>query len=193
MTSLINPTNIDGTYPIAGQDNDSQGFRDNFTNIKNNLDIARQELSDLQGKVVLKSSLSNATLDNDMSYAAVVRPQLKAYSESFHQAGNNATLDYSLGNLQQVTTTGDVQLAFSNWPTSGQVGKLTVWLVIGSTNGTIHKVTFPSSCTIGFPAALAGATVNQNGSITITFTATGDYFYEFMTVDGGVHIRAKQV
>ena len=31
MTSSINPNNIDGTYPIAGQDNDSQGFRDNFT------------------------------------------------------------------------------------------------------------------------------------------------------------------
>ena len=34
MASLINPTNIDVTYPIAGQDNDTQGFRDNFNNIK---------------------------------------------------------------------------------------------------------------------------------------------------------------
>lgn len=48
MTSLINPTNIDGTYPIAGQDNDSQGFRDNFTNIKNNLETARIEITALQ-------------------------------------------------------------------------------------------------------------------------------------------------
>ena len=34
MASNINPNNIDGTYPVAGQDNDSQGFRTNFTNIK---------------------------------------------------------------------------------------------------------------------------------------------------------------
>ena len=34
MASNINPNNVDTTYPIAGQDNDSQGFRDNFTNIK---------------------------------------------------------------------------------------------------------------------------------------------------------------
>ena len=30
MASNINPNNIDTTYPVAGQDNDSQGFRDNF-------------------------------------------------------------------------------------------------------------------------------------------------------------------
>ena len=35
MASNINPANVDGTYPIAGQDNDSQGFRDNFSVIKN--------------------------------------------------------------------------------------------------------------------------------------------------------------
>ena len=35
MASNINAFNIDGTFPIAGQDNPSQGFRDNFTNIKN--------------------------------------------------------------------------------------------------------------------------------------------------------------
>jgi hypothetical protein len=51
MSSLINPSSIDGTYPIAGQDNDSQGFRDNFTNIKNNFTIAQTEISALQTAV----------------------------------------------------------------------------------------------------------------------------------------------
>jgi len=31
MTSAINIDNISGTFPVAGQDNNSQGFRDNFT------------------------------------------------------------------------------------------------------------------------------------------------------------------
>ena len=48
MASTINPNNIDITYPIAGQDNDTQGFRDNFRNIKNNLNTARQEITILQ-------------------------------------------------------------------------------------------------------------------------------------------------
>ena len=34
MASKIVPGNVDGTYPKAGQDNSSQGFRDNFSAIK---------------------------------------------------------------------------------------------------------------------------------------------------------------
>ena len=49
MTSAINPNDIDGTYPIAGQDNNSQGFRDNFTNTKTNFQYAANEITDLQG------------------------------------------------------------------------------------------------------------------------------------------------
>lgn len=48
MASNINPTNIDITYPIAGQDNDTQGFRDNFSNIKNNFVVAKSEISNIQ-------------------------------------------------------------------------------------------------------------------------------------------------
>lgn len=69
--SSINPNNIDGTYPIAGQDNDSQGFRDNFTNIKNNFTFAYDELTDLQSKAVLKSALNGSTLDNTLSYTSL--------------------------------------------------------------------------------------------------------------------------
>ena len=48
MTSQVNPNNIDGTYPVAGQDNDSQGFRDNFTNIRNNFTFIKAEIEDIQ-------------------------------------------------------------------------------------------------------------------------------------------------
>jgi Chaperone of endosialidase len=48
MASNINPTDIDITYPIAGQDNDTQGFRNNFTNIQSNFNIAASEITALQ-------------------------------------------------------------------------------------------------------------------------------------------------
>jgi hypothetical protein len=51
MTSKINATNIDITYPVAGQDNDTQGFRTNFTNIKSNFITAAGEISALQANV----------------------------------------------------------------------------------------------------------------------------------------------
>ena len=57
MTSSINANNIDGTYPVAGQDNNSQGFRDNFTNTKTNFQYAADEINDLQSKVILRQLL----------------------------------------------------------------------------------------------------------------------------------------
>ena len=50
MASDITPGNIDGTFPIAGIDNDSQGFRTNFTNTATNFTEAKSEIEDLQSK-----------------------------------------------------------------------------------------------------------------------------------------------
>jgi hypothetical protein len=69
MTSAINPNNIDGAYPVAGQDNNSQGFRDNFTNTKTNFEYAASEITDLQNKAILKSALSGSTLNNTWAEA----------------------------------------------------------------------------------------------------------------------------
>jgi hypothetical protein len=48
MASNINPTNINILYPVAGQDNDTQGFRTNFANILSNFSVAKTEISELQ-------------------------------------------------------------------------------------------------------------------------------------------------
>ena len=47
MASKIVPANIDGTFPKAGQDNSSQGFRDNFSAINTNFTEAKSEIEDL--------------------------------------------------------------------------------------------------------------------------------------------------
>ena len=47
MASSIDTSTIDATYPVAGIDNDSQGFRDNFNSIKTNLTTAGSEITAL--------------------------------------------------------------------------------------------------------------------------------------------------
>ena len=59
MASNIVPGNVNGTFPTAGQDNSSQGFRDNFTAIKNNFTESKTEIEALQTN---KASL-NASSD----------------------------------------------------------------------------------------------------------------------------------
>ena len=48
MSSNIIPGNIDGAFPVAGQDNSSQGFRDNFTAIKNNFNFVKKRFEKIQ-------------------------------------------------------------------------------------------------------------------------------------------------
>ena len=56
MASNIDVTNIDTAYPVAGQDNDSQGFRDNFTNINQNFVEAKAEIEALQDVELIVAS-----------------------------------------------------------------------------------------------------------------------------------------
>lgn len=51
MSSNINFTAIDITYPVAGVDNNTQGFRDNFMAIKNGLSTASAEITELQNSI----------------------------------------------------------------------------------------------------------------------------------------------
>lgn len=69
MTSLINSLyiNIDEAYPVAGVDNDTQGFRDNFDIIKSSLAVASTEITVLQdttAKINVGNNFSGNTLSN---------------------------------------------------------------------------------------------------------------------------------
>ena len=48
MASNILTSDINELYPVAGADNDSQGFRDNFRLIKTGLATAASEVTALQ-------------------------------------------------------------------------------------------------------------------------------------------------
>jgi hypothetical protein len=52
MTSDIDPNAIDPTFPQPDQNNDSEGFRDNFTAIQLNFEKAAQEISLLQNTLI---------------------------------------------------------------------------------------------------------------------------------------------
>jgi hypothetical protein len=63
--STINTNGINVNYPVPGENNSSQGFRDNFTNIKNNINTAGTEITELQSKAVLKAGLTGIPIDNN--------------------------------------------------------------------------------------------------------------------------------
>ena len=107
MTSQINPNIIDGNYPVAGQDNSSQGFRDNFTNTKQNFQYAYDEISALQANAVLAGS----AITNDMQGATLSNVALIKYQEITYDFGSTSgaiTYNFNNGSFQTITMTGSV-------------------------------------------------------------------------------------
>jgi hypothetical protein len=179
MASNINPNNIDGAYPVAGQDNDSQGFRDNFTNTKTNFDYAAAEITDLQNKAVLKAALTGTTLNNDMGGSLLSDAQFQDISEtkvSLGTVSGSQTIDYSAGPYYTLTTAGSVSLAFSNFSVAGTVSRCRFQITVSS---VAHTLTLPAAVSIG--------TVNVQGLVSniITFGTIGTFEFEFETSDAG--------
>jgi site-specific DNA-cytosine methylase len=122
MTSQINPNNVDGTYPVAGQPNNTQGFRDNFTNIKTNFSYAETEITDLQNNGIFKAALAGTTLNNNMADNLIYAVKLQDVSYTFLQnaaTSGSIAIDYSAGQYQYISTTGSISLNFSNFPVIG--------------------------------------------------------------------------
>lgn len=186
MASNINANNIDGTYPIAGQDNDSQGFRTNFTNIKNNLTFAKSEIEDLQSKAVLKSALSGTTLDNDMAGSLFRGAEIRDLRESVVALGSQSgtvELNHANGHYYSLSTNGNITLSFAGFPATGKLGRIRLEVNVGSTS---HTMTLPNAVSEGING-INGLNVSTR---VLTFGNTGTHIFEFITDDGGsiIHI-----
>ena len=182
MTSAINPNDIDGTYPVAGQDNNSQGFRDNFTNTKTNFQYAANEITDLQTNAILKAALTGTTLNNDMGGSPLSNANISDFSVVAAILGTlsgSVAINYIAGHYQTVTTGGSISLSFTNWPAAGNFGVVRVQITVTTT-----------AYTLTLPAAVSVGTENLQGysSGVITFNRAGTYTYDFTTSDGGTTI-----
>ena len=187
MTSAINPNNIDGAYPVAGQDNNSQGFRDNFTNTKTNFQYAADEITDLENKAVLKAALTGTVLDNNMLGSVLYNAQLQQMSNTVVALGTlsgSVNINYPAGSYQTVTTSGSISLAFTNFTAAGTQSLVLVQVTVAS---VAHTLTLP-----------AAVSVNATGiqgleSSVIEFAATGTYTFQFVTSNGGTTITVSEV
>jgi len=128
--SNLNYEEIDAEYPIAGQDNDSQGFRGNFAAIKSSLLTAQADLTELQVKSVLKETLGNdpETADNDLLGSKIKNGLYSNLNgvvpgegiTTF--AGSQYTIHFSgvsenSGALQVFKISQDSLITFANWRT----------------------------------------------------------------------------
>jgi hypothetical protein len=165
VTSLINFAAINENFPVAGQDNDTQVFRDNFGTIKDNFETAKTEITDLQ------DNAARTDEDNDFLYNVVGSLTLQdAYlrKKDYGSAIVAGTQDISFNQaMYHVVKVGaNTSLSFTEFPTGavdltglGQIGKATLELygdgsartiTFTTTGGTVIKKSpgFPGSVTV---------------------------------------------
>ena len=135
---------IDTTFPVAGQDNNSQGFRDNFSNIQNALNLAGQDL------VILGANSASLVSGNNFNSSAIYNAV--TYDLRGKVQAGTSTVDLSAGDYFTFSITSDQTITITNWSiVTGGCSKVRLQLKSG--DGASHQVTF---------AASSGATVKKD-------------------------------
>jgi hypothetical protein len=113
---------IDETYPVAGKDNDSAGFRNNFDTIKTALTVTNTTITTLQGKALLAANLTdNTPVQNDLNNASSINNGFynnfwgTGYVAENDVSGSN-DIDVTYGGVQQFMLSGNATFRFVNWP-----------------------------------------------------------------------------
>jgi len=163
--SAIVFSTINENFPTAGQDNDSQGFRDNFARIKTALSTAQTEITYLNTNSVDKTTnndLGNNTLSNlilknygvrsspDVNSAGTVNVitfsdfQYKKYSV------NNTTNTFQIDNwpvdcyaefrLEIISAAGTKRVQFQKGVINNSLGSPTQYLHLGQGFGNTNYV-----------------------------------------------------
>jgi hypothetical protein len=165
--------NIDVNFPVAGQDNDTQTFRDNFDTIYNGLYEANRELTDLL------ENTSKTDTDNSFNYKLIS----EAYTQNFITrkrqivvTSANREIDFEQGQYQIVRIQENSNLVFRNFPTlddpdinvvSG-VGKVTLEIYLDTAATENKTIIFTTEGGTVFKKNSTFPVVGANPQITLS-------------------------
>jgi hypothetical protein len=166
LTSLINFAAINENFPVAGQDNDTQVFRDNFETIKNNFRESKTEIEDLQDNVARTDSSSDFNYNTVTTVTlqdAVVRK--RNYGAAIVAITQEVSFKQALYHIIKFGNNCAMQLV--DFPTSavdslgfGACGKITLELY---GDGTARTLSFSTTGTVVFKKSS-----NYPGTLTVT-------------------------
>lgn len=163
MASNINTSLLNENFPVAGVDNDSQGFRDNFNVIKGGLDNAKTEITDLQDNV------ARLDQDNDFDSNELTNGQLITISNKINTALSTGTtevthrLDWDLGSVHIVKATNDVTLNLARF-TNNTECRMRLYLTADNTDRQITIGSQGGSVATDGNAAWSGRVLTVNNA-----------------------------
>jgi len=183
MTSNIISDTIDAEYPVAGVDNDTQGFRDNFSIIKDGLGVAQAEITELQ------DSSAKLDADNNFDGSEIAGAVFINNTQAMLTPTNPVELSYANGSYFEVTVvkgSGDrneVALELVDWPDSGYAVIRTSVRTEGSEETDVPLRFFSSA---------AGTTTFYDNNWPVSLEVSDNRrVYEFWTFNGGNTVYMK--
>lgn len=201
MASNIVSTTIDAAYPVAGVDNDTQGFRDNFSIIKDNFAAAKSEIEELQDNTVKLNAANN------FNGSYIIDANQQAVTQKYYTLGTDVTTDINVsfenGHYQTVTigTEGDeITLTLADWPLPESAGGGNEDRLAKMTLELFSSQNYVVSTNVTVNIELEGSgNLRTNGgwdAITLSKGPTNrdnPIIVEFWTHDGGQNVYGNQL
>ena len=191
MASQVEINTLVAEYPVAGVDNDTQGFRDNFSIIKSVLSSSNAEIESLQNNTAKLNETNNFRGEqiNDAELSNITK-------RSFDQGSALETginINFSNGHYQSFKVncliSQPITLNLTSWPERNGLAKMTIAIEGSESDGTseVRTVIIVSDSaeikkSPNFPATLTIDSVTNKGSPVII---------EFWTVNQGATVFAN--
>jgi len=162
MTSLINITGINQNFPVAGVDNNSQGFRDNFAAIASQFTQAANEITSLQNTSVVSNANNNFNGFQVQNFVALQVTE-QAYTLSTPVGLGTTQFNWQNGSYQVATTDaandGIRTFSFANFGTSGTAARMTLQITLAAPNLNPNYFVFSAPTAIMAPKSYLISTV----------------------------------
>lgn len=188
--SQINTNGINVNYPVPGTNNSSQGFRDNFSQIRTNLNTAATEITDLQNKVVLKAALNDTVLNNNMGNTLISNASTSGFRATTYNLGTSLSgivlVDVNRADVQYGTVTGNVTFQFGGWAPTNTESNVVLRLTVANTDAVISWPNEVVASNNNFGTTLLENYVDITGVATVTAPANTEILeYTLSTLDCG--------
>ena len=168
MTSNINYLSINENFPVAGEDNDTQTFRDNFDTIKTSLRSGQEEITALQantaGLQLVETENGSDFGGREISNAILRDTLIRAYGGGVIPGDvTTLTIDYENGGYQKFQFAGNINIDFQNFPDNASIGGLGKVTLELTADNVARTLTFISS---------GGVTYRRNATFPTPFVVT---------------------
>jgi hypothetical protein len=195
----IDYSGINVNFPVAGQDNDSQTFRDNYAAIYSafaqtdgvltvlNTSTARlNTTNEFQGNTIQHASLQNVVQEyNGPVDATNQNPMLLQFNAaSFQEFENVTTTTFKVSGWPNST----------DWASSSYYAQVRIKVNPDASVGVYNGGAW-GNCSVTFDSNITGGTVHRDSAQTLPYvtTSTNSQIWDVWTTNGGSDIYVKFV